>query len=77
MPGLPTGQTPARRCPILSVDIWSYAQNCRHPSASLRPKYIALARYVAKNVVNNVATVSRVPASVFLVLIRMLRDSKS
>ena len=76
MPGLPTGQSSARRCPILSVDIWSSAQNCRHPSASLRPKYTALARYVARNVVNNVATVSRASASLFLALIRVLRDSK-
>ena len=68
MSGLLTGQTPARRCPILSVDIWSYAQNCRHPSASLRPKYTALARYVARNVVNNVASVSRISASLFLAL---------
>ena len=77
MSGLLTGQTPAQRCPILSVDIWSYAQNCRHPRASLRPKYTALARYVARNVVNKVATVSRVSASFFLALIRMLWDSKS
>ena len=77
MSGLPTGQPPAQRCPILSVVIWSYAQKCRHPSASLRSKYTALARYVARNVVNNVATVSRVPASLFLALIHVLRDSKS
>ena len=35
-----------------------------------------LARYVARTVVNNVATVSRVSASLFLALIRVLRDSK-
>ena len=76
MSELLTGQPPAQRCPILSVVIWSYAQKCGHPSASLRSKYTALARYVARNVVNIVATVSRVSASLFLALIRVLRDSK-
>ena len=68
MSGLLTGQPPAQRCPILSVVIWSYAQKCGHPSASLRSKYTALARYDARNVVNNVASVSRISASLLLAL---------